>query len=178
MSFFDYHGKAVYTGPESSGKTAMLSKQLKVSLKNSVKWKKKYGFVRPIVGNLSFSDKFRETCERKGVPVLDWHDIDQLSSLRGCDLFIDELGVYFDSRLFKDMPVSVRRWLPQSEKLGVRIFGAAQDYGQIDKNYRRLVQRLYEVKKYSGTTRPGLHPELIALCQTCSRHKPTAQPQR
>jgi len=50
---------------------------------------------------------------------------------------------------------SVKKWLPQSEKLGVHIFCTAQDYGQVAKDFRRLVKKVYEVKQVFGPKRPG-----------------------
>jgi len=156
-SFFRYNGKRIYTGYESSGKTLMMAKQLRANLRRNIYYKKAFGITRPIMGNISFSDYFIENAAQNGIPVKEWHDLDELPKLKGVDLYIDELAVYFDARLYADLPINVRRWLPQSEKLGVRLFGAAQDYGQIDKNFRRLVQELFEVKKAFGTRRPALN---------------------
>jgi len=43
----------------------------------------------------------------------------------------------------------------QAQKLGVDIYAGAQDWGQIDVSFRRLVKRLYELKKVIGTRRPS-----------------------
>jgi len=82
-------------------------------------------------------------------------DIEELPNLRDCDLFIDEAGAYFDSRNFADLPLNVRLWLAQAQKLGVYIYAGAQDWAQIDVSFRRLVNRLYEVKKILGSRRPS-----------------------
>jgi len=157
MSFYEYAGKTIYTGQESSGKTTMLSKHLKFVVKRNSSWKKKYKIDRPIVGNIPWSDSFIKYANSKGVQVLEWHKIEDLPALRGCDLFIDEIGTYFPKEPYewKDVPLSVKRWLPQSEKLGVHIYGTAQDYGQVNKDFRRLVKRLFEVKQSFGPRRPG-----------------------
>lgn len=89
--------------------------------------------------------------------------------MQECDLFIDEVGAYFDSRTYSDLPLATRLWLAQAQKLGVRIYGGAQDWGQIDVSFRRLVNRLYELKKVIGTRRPsktipaGEYPWAIVL---------------
>jgi len=73
----------------------------------------------------------------------------------GQDLFVDEIGAYFDSRTYADLPLSTRLWLAQAQKLGVHIYGGAQDWAQIDVSFRRLVSKLYEVKKIIGSRRPS-----------------------
>jgi len=91
----------------------------------------------------------------KGVPNRKWRHISELERMTECDLFIDEVGAYFDSRTFEFLPLSTRLWLAQAQKLGVHIWGGAQDWGQIDVSFRRLVGKIYEVKKVFGTRRPS-----------------------
>jgi len=157
MSFYDYTGKRIYTGLESSGKSLMLSAHLVRNVKRNAAWKTRLGIDRPIVTTLPVSDSFITYAKSVGVRIEAIHEVSEFPRLRGCDFYIDEIGTYFPKDMYewKDVPQSVKRWLPQSEKLGVHIYGTAQDYGQVNKDFRRLVKALYEVKQAFGPKRPG-----------------------
>jgi len=124
---------------------------------------------RKIVSNITYSKSLEDYAKSKGIEIYYWKDIEELESFTECDLFIDEVGAYFDSRTFADLPLTTRLWLAQAQKLGVYIYAGAQDWGQIDVSFRRLVNKLYELKKFIGTRRPsksipaGKHPWAIIL---------------
>lgn len=147
--------KRIYIGKEGSGKTLMMGREAERVVRRNKKLLKKTGFVRPIVTNFYFSPNFVNWARSNGVPVKQWKDISELESMTECDLFIDEVGAYFDSRSFADLPLSTRLWLAQAQKLGVHIIGSAQDWQQIDVSFRRLVNDLVEVKKIVGSRRPS-----------------------
>jgi len=146
--------KRVYVGLEGSGKSLMMAKESVDNVYRNARWLRKTGIVRPIMGNLAWSQSFKDFAASKGVPVISWQHLADLPYLSECDLYIDELATYFDSRLFAELPLNVRLWLAQAEKLGVQIVGAAQDFGQVDKSVRRLCKEVYEVKKVIGSRRP------------------------
>jgi len=147
--------KVVYMGLEGSGKTLLMSCDAYELVYRNANWFKKTGVVRPIVSNIKFTESFTDFAREKGVPIRYWKDIEELVHMTECDLFIDEIGAYFDSRTFDSLPLNVRLWLAQADKLGVHIIGGAQDWSQIDVSYRRLVKKLYDVKKVIGTRRPS-----------------------
>jgi len=148
--------KVVYIGLEGSGKSTLMALECNELVYRNERWGVKTGVVRPIVSNLQFSKSFEKFAESKGVPILYWSDIEDLEGMSECDLIIDEVGAVFDSRSFAMLPLSTRLWLAQADKLGVHIYAGAQDWAQIDVSFRRLVKRLYEVKKVIGTRRPSL----------------------
>jgi len=147
--------KTVYIGLEGSGKTYLMGMDTMRIIDRNAYWAKKTGVMRPIVSNMVYTQRTIDYANSKGVPIRYWSDIEELSALTECDLFIDEIGAYFDSRNFADLPLDVRLWLAQAQKLGVYIYGGAQDWAQIDASYRRLVKRLYEVRKVVGSRRPA-----------------------
>jgi len=161
--------KTVYIGLEGSGKTLLMSGDAYELVHRNKNWYKKTGVMRPIISNIKFSDSFILFAKSQGVPLAEWRDIEELEHMTECDLFIDEIGAYFDARTFDQLPLTTRLWLAQADKLGVHIYAGAQDWAQIDVSYRRLVKRLYEVKKVLGTRRPSLsrpgakHPWAIIL---------------
>lgn len=151
--------KIIYTGPEGSGKSYQLALAAGVLVERNAKWLKKTRVPRPIVSNLHFEPWFERFAKDRGVPIKYWKDLEVLPALTECDLLIDEVGAYFDSRTFKDLPLDVRLWLAQADKLGVDIFGTAQDFAQVDVSFRRLISgqgnALYLIDKIAGSTRPS-----------------------
>jgi len=146
--------KRVFVGLEGSGKSLMMARESVNNVYRNARWFKITGVQRPIMGNLAWSQKFIDFAASKGVPVLKWQHIADLPKLSECDLYIDELGTYFDSRSFADLPLNVRLWLAQAEKMGVQIVGGAQDFGQVDLSFRRLCKEVFEIKKVIGSRRP------------------------
>lgn len=147
--------KVIYSGLEGSGKSLKLAMVAeKVVLRNS-KWLKKSGIIRPIVSNLVFSDSFVSFAEKKGIPIIYWKTLEELISYEDCDIFIDEVGNYFDSRGWESLSLDVRSWLSQGSKSGIEIYGSAQDFAQVDKAFRRLVNDLYFITKITGSRRPS-----------------------
>jgi len=147
-------GKKIYVGLESGGKSLMMTRESYDNLYRNARWEKITGLKRPIIGNIAWSPKFLDLAQKLGVEVRKWQHVAELPSLTECDLYIDELATYFDSRTFADLPLDVRLWLAQSSKMGVQIVGAAQDFGQIDKSFRRLCNKVYLVQKIMGSRRP------------------------
>lgn len=147
-------GKKVFVGLESSGKSLLMSRELKENIKRNYKWKKYTGTDRPIYYNIAVSDELRDFAISKGVILKPWSNLWSLVDMYECDLYIDELATYFDSRFYSELPIDIRLWLAQAEKMGVQIVGATQDYFMIDISFRRLVKKLYEVKKVIGSPRP------------------------
>lgn len=151
--------KIIYTGPEGSGKSYQLALAAGMLVERNSKWLKATRVPRPIVSNLHFEQWFEKFAAERGVPIYYWQDLEQLPHLTECDLLIDEVGAYFDSRTFKDLPLDVRLWLAQADKLGVDIFGTAQDFAQVDVSFRRLISgagnALYLIDKIAGSSRPS-----------------------
>jgi len=175
--------KAIFSGLEDSGKSLKLAMIAVDLVYRNSKWlqkqekdllelgqqgfEEKYEryaikkpFVRPITSILPFKPRFLDFAAEHRVPINDWSEsrsvISDLESLRSTDLIIDEVGTYFDSRTFKDLPLSTRLWLAQASKLGVDIYGAAQDFSQVDISFRRLTNELYEITKIIGSPRPDI----------------------
>lgn len=147
-------GKKVFVGLESSGKSLLMSREFEENIKRNAKWRKMGLPVRPIYYNLAISDQMKDLAKKHGIPLRKWSNIYDLVKMSECDLYIDELSTYFDSRFYADLPLDVRLWLAQAEKMGVQIVGATQDYFMLDISYRRLVKKLYEVVKVMGSKRP------------------------
>lgn len=147
--------KIIYSGLESSGKSLRLAMRAQELLERNISWKKKYGFARTIASNMKFSQKFEDKAKFYGIPLVYWKDLDDLILFENTDVFIDEVGNYFDSRSWESLTLDVRRWLTQGAKCGVDIYGSAQDFAQVDKAFRRLCNELYHIRKLFGSGRPS-----------------------
>jgi len=153
-------GKIIWTGLEDSGKSYMLAKaSVKIAYRNA-KWQEKTGVYRPIISNVPYTQAFLDLCKELDVPVENWKDLEELPKLSdrwpgGGDIFVDEIGTYFDARTFKDLPLDIRLWLAQASKLGWDMYGAAQDFAQVDIAFRRLTNQLFYVRKLAGSRRPA-----------------------
>lgn len=147
--------KTMYIGKEGSGKTLLMGRETERLIYRNHNLFRKTGVPRDIVSNIAYSDELLQFAQEMGVTIRKWQHIAELERMQEVDLFIDEVGAYFDSRTFEYLPLSTRLWLAQAQKLGVHIIGGAQDWAQIDVSFRRLVNRIYEVKKLVGTRRPS-----------------------
>jgi len=147
--------KIVYTGLESSGKSLKLAMDAVWVLKRNIRWKKLTGIARPICSNMKFSEHFLQHATEEGIPIREWSDLEELCETNNADIFIDEIGTYFDARLWPELSQDVRRWVAQGAKSGIEIYGAAQDFAQVDISYRRLVNELYLIQKIFGSRRPA-----------------------
>jgi len=91
--------------------------------------------------------------------VSDWRDIKSVMyehlarssrdrKSEGSLLFVlDELSLLLDANNWDSLPMDVKFMLRQHRKFGVDILGFSQSVRDIDVKYRRLVQRLYVIKK-------------------------------
>lgn len=148
--------KVIYSGLESSGKSLRLAQLTTDIAHRNGKWKKETNVARPIISNLLFSEDFKAYVENElGIPIIYWKNLTELIEYDNCDIIIDEVGTYFDSRMWSDLPLDVRRWLTQGAKRGVEIYGTAQDFAQVDLAFRRLVNHLYHITKLVGSRRPS-----------------------
>jgi len=148
--------KIIWSGLESSGKSLKLAMMADTIAYRNHDWFLQSGIVRPIYSNLRFSEAFyREVTEDLGIPIHYWSNLDELIKVRDADVFIDEVGTYFDSRLWSELSLDVRRWLSQAAKMGIEVYGTAQDFAQVDLAFRRLVNHLFLITKIIGSRRPS-----------------------
>lgn len=161
--------KIIYSGLESSGKSLRLAKVTADILDRNSKWLEKTGLQRPIYSNIKFSKEFEDYATLRGVEIHYWQNLDDLTKLDNADIIIDEVGTYFDARLWADLSLDVRRWLSQGAKRGIEIYGSAQDFAQIDLAFRRLVNHLYHIVKLVGSPRPSAtRPPIKRIWGICS----------
>lgn len=147
--------KVIFSGLESSGKSLKLAMVAEKILFRNAEWLKKSGIARPIYSNSPFSEGYIQSAEEMGIPIGYWENLDDLIDLRDCDIFIDEIGTYFDARMWADLSLDIRRWIQQGAKMGIELYGACQDFAQVDIAFRRLTSELYVIRKVIGSPRPS-----------------------
>jgi len=147
--------KIIFSGLESSGKSLQLAMIAEKVLLRNVRWLEKSGVARKILTNSPFSEAYMAFAQANGIEVRLWENLDELIQQRDCDVFIDEIGTYFDARLWADLSLDVRRWIQQGAKMGIELYGACQDFAQVDISFRRLTSELYLITKWLGSARPS-----------------------
>lgn len=167
--------KVIYSGLESSGKSLRLAMLASFLVKRNSKWNKITGKSRPIISNMYFSDSFfLWATQEMGVELKYWKDLEELIQYNEADIICDEVGNYFDARMWADLSLDVRRWLTQGAKTGIEFYGGAQDFAQVDKSFRRLVQPgdLIHITKIAGSRRPSsTKPPVKRIWGLCSAQK-------
>lgn len=149
--------KTVWIGFESSGKSLMMFRRMVQIIDRNSRYINKYNTKpRAVATNSAITTSLAMYAKSKGVELIYVQDIDDIVKLRGCDLFLDELSIYFDARKFADLPLYVRRWSSQASKLGVHIYGTTQNWQQVDIAFRRLTDNVTWCSKFAGSKRP--HP--------------------
>jgi len=147
--------KIIFSGLESSGKSLRLAMMAERLVNRNSHWFDRTGIKRSIVSNLPFSEPFRLWADKVNVPIKYWKHLHELVHFDNCDVICDEVGNYFDSRMWQDLSLDVRVWLSQGAKAGIEFYGSAQDFAQVDKAFRRLTNGLLEITKFIGSPRPA-----------------------
>jgi len=146
--------KRIYSGLESSGKSLKIAEEVFGLIYRNARYLKMGLPMRPIYSNMHFAQWVIDYAHERGIDIRYWRDLDEIIFLEECDIIIDEVGTYFDSRLWSTLSLETRLWLAQGAKKGVDIYGTAQDFAQVDLSFRRLTNELIHVTKFMGSTRP------------------------
>lgn len=146
--------KKVWTGLESSGKSLQLSRQAEETFYRNKKWLKVTGIPRIMAFNSPMSKDFVRQIEEAGLIYLQYKNLDEILHLEECDIFMDELIKFFPQNGSNPLSQEQLHFLTQGSKLGINIYGASQDFSQVHKQFRLLVNEVYIVTKVIGSKRP------------------------
>lgn len=150
----------VLEGLPGAGKSVRLAKEALFLLERNRRLSEKTEgrLHRRVMSNLKFSDWVEE--EYRDF-IRYWEEPEELQEVRDCDVLWDEMGVHLDATQWENLPQSVRRWFQQHRKLGIDIAGTCQDFGQVDKSVRRVVERVGRCNKMWGSPPPSAtRPEI------------------
>jgi len=146
--------KKVYTGIESSGKSRQLSINANEILQRNKRWLKITGVPRVMAFNTPMAPAFVREIEEAGLRYLEWRHLDEILHLTDADIFIDELIKFFPAVGSNPLTREQIDFLTQGAKNGVHIIAASQDFSQVHKQFRLLVNQVYVVTKLVGSRRP------------------------
>jgi len=141
----------IYTGLPGSGKTTKLASIALMKLKESRKIEQNTGFHRSLRTNIKFSPEI----ELQYADLIEYFvDIYDMPTWKDCDIIIDEISTYFDSQEWEHLPRQIKRYLKLHRHYRVNIYGIAQDFLTVDKNFRRLTSQLFLMLRVFGTAEP------------------------
>jgi len=146
--------KRVYTGIESSGKSLQLSINAAEVLRRNKKWLAITGVPRTMCFNQPMAPAFIKEIKDAGIGYMEFRDLLDIIQLDNCDIFIDEIIKYFPASGSNPLTREQLDFLTQGAKNGVHIWGASQDFSQVHKQFRLLVNEVYVVSKLIGSRRP------------------------
>lgn len=160
----------VYSGNPGSGKTSFLARQALACLRANRETFLKTQYKRTVRSNIMFSDSINTEF---GDFIQYFHDLEDIDQLRDCDLFIDEISLYFDSHNWEALPRRTKKFLRLHRHYGVNIFGASQDFKSVDPSFRRLVDKgnlyLFDRITASGEPNPAKPEALLPYLFTIKR---------
>jgi len=145
--------KVIYTGIESSGKSLLLSRQAEIVRKRNKQWYKITGIKRIMAFNSPMSSDFIFSIEKSGSTYLFFKNLDDIVYLEEADIFIDEVIKFFPAGQ-NSLSNEQLHFITQGAKSGICLWGASQDFSQVHKQFRRLVNQVFYVKKIIGSRRP------------------------
>lgn len=145
--------KIVYTGLEGSGKSLQLSRISENVLRRNKRWLRITGVPRTMAFNTPMSEDFISRIKSVGCEYKKWTNFDEIGDLEDCDIFIDELIKYFPAGV-QSLSNEQLHFITQGQKSGIYLYCASQDFSQVHKQFRRLVNQVYVITKLIGSRRP------------------------
>jgi len=146
--------KKVYTGIESSGKSLQLSVEADRVLQRNKRWLRITGVPRTMAFNSPMAPDFVKEIEDAGIKFLRFSHLNDILHLEEVDIFIDELIKFFPASGSSSLSTEQLDFITQGAKTGVHLFAASQDFSQVHKQFRLLVNEVFVVTKIIGSPRP------------------------
>lgn len=164
--------KIIYTGIESSGKSLLLSKQAEKVRQRNIKWFKITGLKRTMAFNSPMSEKFKKQIIDSNINYLEFKNLDEILYLEEADIFIDEVIKFFPASGSSSLSNEQLHFITQGAKSGIHLWGASQDFSQVHKQFRLLVNEVYIIKKIIGSRRPmKTAPPVTSIWGICTKQK-------
>lgn len=146
--------KKVWTGIESSGKSLQLSINAERVLQRNIKWYEITRRPRTMAFNTPMAPKFIARIKEAGIKYIEFKHLSEILHLEECDIFIDELIKFFGASGTTSLSREQLDFITQGAKTGVHLYAASQDFSQVHKQFRLLVNEVYVVTKIIGSKRP------------------------
>lgn len=146
--------KIVWTGIESSGKSLELSKVAEKVLERNIEWLAITKIPRTMAFNSPMSEEFINRIKKTGIKYLQYKNLNEILHLEEIDIFMDEIIKFFPASGSTPLSNEQIHFITQGAKSGIHLFGASQDFSQVHKQFRLLVNQVYVVRKIIGSPRP------------------------
>jgi len=146
--------KVVWTGKESSGKNYIQVREALDLIPRNRNWLKKTGIPRMMAFDSPMSPEFINKIESAGLIYKRFRNLSDILPLWNVDIFIGELLKFFPSRGSDPLTPEQIDFITQGAKTGVHMYCASQDFSQVHKQFRLLVNEVYVVNKVIGSPRP------------------------
>ena len=167
--------KVIYTGIESSGKSLLLSRQAENIRIRNKRWYRITGLKRIMAFNSPMSPDFIAKLEKSNCIYLFFKNLDDIVYLEEADIFIDEVIKFFPASQ-NSLSNEQLHFITQGAKSGICLWGASQDFSQVHKQFRRLVNEVYVVKKVIGSRRPmKTAPPVKTVWGICTKRRVNPQ---
>jgi len=123
-------------------------------LQRNVKWFKQTGIPRTMFFNSPMSPWFIKRIESAGIIYKEYKNLDEILRQDECDVFMDEIIKFFPASGSTGLSQEQIHFITQGSKSGINLYGASQDFSQVHKQFRLLVNEVYVVTKVIGSRRP------------------------
>jgi len=164
--------KVIYTGIESSGKSLLLSRQAEKVRCRNVRWFKVTGLKRTMAFNSPMSKEFIQLIKESNINYLEFKNLDEIIYLEEADIFIDEVIKFFPASGTNSLSNEQLHFITQGAKSGIHLWGASQDFSQVHKQFRLLVNEVYLITKIIGSERPmKTAPPVKWIWGICTKRK-------
>jgi Zonular occludens toxin (Zot). len=164
--------KIIYTGIESSGKSLLLSKQAEKVRCRNIKWFKITGLKRTMAFNSPMAPEFINLIETSNINYIQFKNLDDIIYLEEADIFIDEVIKFFPASGSNSLSNEQLHFITQGAKSGIHLWGASQDFSQVHKQFRLLVNEVYVITKLIGSARPmKTAPPVKRIWGICSKRR-------
>lgn len=152
--------KKGWVGLESAGKSLLLvveARDVFFYNKKVMNKRKKAGlpfFPRTMSFDTPISENFQKAIEETGMKYNYFRSFDEILWSEENDIFIHEITKWFPARGHEPLTPDQIEFLTQAAKVGVDIYFCCQDFSQVHKSFRYLVNELTQVTKLISSPRP------------------------
>lgn len=147
--------KKVFTGKESQGKNYILASEAYDHILRNKRWLKRTGYPSTMAFDKSSgSEKMKQLVQEAGLIYKEYENLTDILPLEEADIYMGEILKFFPARGSEPLSPEQIDFLTQGAKSGVFMYCASQDFSQVHKSFRLLVNEVYQVHKVIGSRRP------------------------
>jgi len=118
------------------------------------------------------SPEFIKLIEDSNIIYKQFKNLDEILYLEEADIFIDEVIKFFPASGSNSLSNEQLHFVTQGAKSGIHLWGASQDFSQVHKQFRLLVNEVYVITKLIGSARPmKTAPPVKRIWGICTKRK-------